>query len=105
MAWFRWPKKELLMRFFAVLVAICALSQAAIAQTPDCKSMADSAQRLSCYDKAAPPAASPATAKSARAAPASKVDSAKVDSAKYVDKISAEDALMNARLKNICRGC
>jgi hypothetical protein len=88
------------MRFFAVLVAICALSQAAIAQTPDCKSIADSAQRLSCYDKATPPAASPATAKSGRGAPASKVDSAK-----YVDSISAEDALMNARLKNICRGC
>jgi hypothetical protein len=100
MAWFRWPKKEFLMRFFAVLVAICALSQAAIAQTPDCKSIADSAQRLSCYDKATPPAASPATAKSGRGAPASKVDSAK-----YVDSISAEDALMNARLKNICRGC
>jgi hypothetical protein len=100
MAWFRWPKKEFLMRFFAVLVAICALSQGAIAQTPDCKSISDSAQRLSCYDKATPPAASPATGKSGRAAPASKVDSAK-----YVDSISAEDALMNARLKNICRGC
>ena len=25
--------------------------------------------------------------------------------AKYVDPISAEDALMNARLKNICHGC
>ena len=24
---------------------------------------------------------------------------------KYVDSISAEDALMNARLKNICWGC
>jgi hypothetical protein len=24
---------------------------------------------------------------------------------KYVDTIGAEDALMNARLKNICRGC
>jgi hypothetical protein len=24
---------------------------------------------------------------------------------KYVDSISAEDALINARLRNICRGC
>jgi hypothetical protein len=29
----------------------------------------------------------------------------KADTAARVDSISAEDALMNARLKNICRGC
>ena len=86
------------MRFFAVLVAICALSQTAIAQTPECKSMPDPGQRLACYDRAGPPAASSAAAKPR--APASKIDTEK-----YVDSISAEDALMNARLKNICRGC
>jgi hypothetical protein len=100
-----WPvplaTKGVEMRFFAVLVAICALSQTAIAQTPECKSMADAGQRLACYDKSAPPPASPAAAKQpSRPAPA-----AKVDAAKYVDRIGAEDALMNARLKNICRGC
>jgi hypothetical protein len=87
------------MRFIAILVAICALSQTAIAQTPACKSIPDSGQRLACYDKATPPPASPASAKSpARAA-------SKVEAGTYVDTISAEDALMNARLKNICRGC
>jgi hypothetical protein len=89
------------MKFLAVLVATCALSQTALAQTSECKSIADTAQRLACYDRAAPPPASPAAAKPAqRAAPVSKVDAGK-----YVDQISAEDALMNARLKNICRGC
>jgi hypothetical protein len=92
------------MRLFAVLVAICALSQTAVAQTPECKSISDAGARLGCYDKAARPAMSAATAKPA--APASaKAPAAKVDTAKYVDTISAEDALMNARLKNICRGC
>jgi hypothetical protein len=86
------------MRFIAILVAICALSQAAIAQTPACKSIADSGQRLACYDKATPPPASPAAARSP--APASQAEAGK-----YVDTISAEDAIMNARLKNICRGC
>jgi hypothetical protein len=86
------------MRLFAVLVAICALCQAAIAQTPECKSISNASARLACYDKAAPPAA---TAKPPlRAAPVSKVDSEK-----YVDSISAEDALVNARLKHICKGC
>jgi hypothetical protein len=90
------------MKLLAVLVAICALSQTALAaQTGDCKLIADTAQRLACYDRAAPPLASPAAVKPAsRAAPASKADAGQ-----YVDKISAEDALMNARLKNICRGC
>jgi hypothetical protein len=89
------------MRFIAILVAICALSQTAIAETPVCKSIADSAQRLACYDKATPPPATPAVAKSpGRAAPASNAEAGN-----YVDSISAEDKLMNARLKNICRGC
>jgi hypothetical protein len=89
------------MRFTAILVAIYALSQAAAAQTPACKSITDSGQRLACYDKATPPPASPAAARSRdRAAPASKAEAGA-----YVDAISAEDKLMNARLKNICKGC
>jgi hypothetical protein len=89
------------MRLFAVFVAICALCQPAIAQTPECKSISNASARLACYDKAAPPVASSATAKPpVRAAPVSKADSEK-----YVDSIGAEDARVNARLKNICRGC
>jgi len=86
------------MRFFVILVAISALSQSAMAQTSECKSLSEAAARLACYDKAAPPATSSAAAK--QRAPVSKVDAAK-----YVDTIGAEDAIMNARLKNICRGC
>jgi hypothetical protein len=94
-------RKGIEMRVFAALIAVYALSQTAVAQTPACKSITDSDQRLACYDKASPPATSSATAKpTSRTAPASKADAAK-----YVDTISAEDAAMNARLKNICRGC
>jgi hypothetical protein len=85
------------MRVVAVLIAIFALSQAAIAQTPECKSIAASDKRLACYDKAATPA------KSVERPAASKAPNA--DPAKYVDTISAEDVRMNAQLKNICRGC
>lgn len=88
------------MKFLVMLVAICGLSQSAIAQTGECKSIADAAGRLACYDKSAPPVASSATARPVRAVPASKADPAK-----YVDTIGAEDARMNAQLKNICRGC
>ena len=95
------------MRLFVVLAALGALSQTAIAQTPDCKSIADAAQRLVCYDKAAPPLTSAEKAAAARrAAPVTvRTPGSKADTEKYVDTISAEDALMNARLRNICRGC
>jgi hypothetical protein len=85
------------MRLFAVLAALCALCQTATAQTPDCKSISGTGARLACYDKTVAPVAASATAKP--------VPAAKPDPAKYVDAIGAEDALMNARLKNICRGC
>ena len=85
------------MKIVVLLIAICALSQAAIAQVPECRSIAARNERLACYDKAAP--ASKSTERPAAAT------APKADSSKYVDVISAEDALMNARLKNICRGC
>jgi hypothetical protein len=89
------------MRLFAVLAALCALCQTAMAQTPDCKSIPNPGARLACYDKAAPPVASSEPAKPAqRSVPVSKVDTGK-----YVDSITAEEALVNARLKSICRGC
>ncbi len=82
--------------------AICVLSQTALARSSDCKLIADAPARLACYDKAAP-APKPAVARPAAAAPA-KLPASNADG-KYVDTISAEDVLMNARLRNICRGC
>ena len=96
------------MRLFAVLVAACALSlPAAIAQTPDCTAAPDVDGLLPCRDK--PPSADKSKA-ARRAAPvstsaAAKADTGKADSGKYVDAIGAEDARMNAQLKNICKGC
>lgn len=90
------------MRFMALVGAFCALSQTALARTGDCKLIADAPARLACYDKASP-LPKPAVARPAAAALA-KLPVSTTDG-KYVDTISAEDALMNARLRNICRGC
>jgi hypothetical protein len=90
------------MRILAVLVALgalfqCAIARTSIAGTSECKSISNHGARLACYDRAAT---------SAPAKPALKpLPASNVDGDKYVDKIGAEDALMNARLKNICRGC
>ena len=98
-------QKGIQMKLIAIVAAICALSQTAIAQTGDCKLIADATARLACYDKTAPRAASTnRPCKAARRGPG-QAPGVEADDGKYVDTISAEDALMNARLKNICRGC
>jgi hypothetical protein len=99
------------MRPIAVLVAaagaICALPPTAAAQTGECRPIADPAVRLACYDKAAAATPSPPAATSAAAGPAiaARPPRAAVDNGKYVDSIADEDAVVNARLKGICRGC
>jgi hypothetical protein len=88
------------MRIFALLISLCALSQAAMAETPECKTIGNSNARLACYDKAAPPIAKPVVAKGTPV----KSEGAQ-DGTKYVDQISAEDARVTAKLKGICHGC
>jgi hypothetical protein len=95
-----------LARVFAAFAAICALSlialpQTALAQTRDCKSMVDADARLACYDNQAASAVKPG----ARPSASMSALGTKTDNGKYADPISAEDNLMNARLKNICKGC
>ena len=96
------------MKLFAVLVAVCALSLPAIAQTPDCTAAPDVDGLLPCRDKPTSAASKPIAPKRARplsASASAKADTGKADSEKYIDAIGAEDARMNAQLKNICRGC
>jgi hypothetical protein len=99
------------MRIIALLVSLCALSQAALsqpalsqpalAQTPQCKAIANPNQRLDCYDKASPPVVAPPVARPV----SQKIAPSKPDGSKDVDPISAEDARVSAQLKGICRGC
>ena len=101
----------------AILGAICALSQAAAAQTGECGSITDPAALLACYNNTAPPAAAARRAPAARPPPAAKpqVSAARppvaarpqasnADGSKYVDPIGKEDAIVRAKLR-ICRGC
>jgi hypothetical protein len=97
-------KKGIEMRLFTVIVALGALSQSALpqsalAQPPECRSIPDPGARLACYDKATPPVASTAkpTAPAARAS--------NPPAGGYIDSLSAEDARVDAQMKNICRGC
>jgi hypothetical protein len=89
------------MKFFALIAALCVVSQPVLAQTSTCQSIAKASDRLACYDKAAPPSQTRASA------PATKADAAKqpVDQATVVDLLAVENSKLDARLKTICRGC
>jgi hypothetical protein len=101
-----------------ILGAICALSQAAAAQTGECGSITDPAALLACYNNTTPPAAAARRAPAARPPAAAKPQVSTVpppvaarpqasnaDGSKYVDPIGKEDAIVRAKLRNICRGC
>lgn len=106
------------MRLIVVLGAICALTQSASAQTGDCSAVADPAAKLACYNNEPPPAVRrPATARLPAATRpvaekplaekplAAKTTTATTEGSKYIDQISAEDAIVSAKMRGICRGC
>ena len=95
------------MRLVAVLGAICALTQAAAAEIGDCSAIADAAAKLACYNNEAPPAAKkPAPPRMAPRSPATARPAASTtESTKYIDKIGDEDAVVDAKMRSICRGC
>jgi hypothetical protein len=95
------------MRLVAVLGAICALTQAASAESGDCTSIADSARQLACFNNEAPPAAKKTMPP--RMAPrlpaAARPTASTAEGTKYIDKIGDEDAIVSAKMRGICRGC
>ena len=80
---------------FAVLLVACVLCGPAIAQTNDCQSIAKASERLACYDKAAPPTSRSKPSASPPSAPAREAG----------DPLAAENARLDAKINNICRGC
>jgi hypothetical protein len=89
--------EEIVMKLIGVLAALCAFCSAAIAQTTECLSIVKPNDRLACYDKAMPP--------STRAKPAATSPVTSAQPGQFVDVLAAEDARLDARIKNICRGC
>jgi hypothetical protein len=84
------------MKSVALLIALSVVCGPAIAQT-ECQSVPKASDRLACYDKAAPPASK---TKPAAATPATQSQAGQV-----VDMLAVENARLDAKIKNICRGC
>ena len=76
------------------VLALCVCAQGALAAGPDCRAIEKTSERLACYDAASPPRKDKSAAVTND-----------VSRAAYKDPFLAEDAQMNAKLKNICRGC
>jgi hypothetical protein len=80
-----------------LLVALCVLCEPAIAQTTECQSIPKASDRLACYDRVSPPASK---GKPAAASPTSSSQSGQAG-----DLLAAENARLDAKINNICRGC
>jgi hypothetical protein len=89
--------RRMKMKPVALLVTLCAFCGPAIAQTSECQSVQKASDRLACYDRAAPPTSQ------GKPAAASQTSSSKRDQAQ--DPLAAENARLDAKINNICRGC
>lgn len=84
------------MKRVVLLVVLCALCGPAIAQTTECQSVPKASDRLACYDRVAPP-----TSKKKPAA----ASTSSSQSGQPADLLAAENARLDAKINNICRGC
>ena len=87
------------MRLITLILLTSAMSGAALAQTPECRTIAEPATRLACYDKATPPLAAATAPKRAATAKSQATPET------HMDSQSTEDALVTTRMNGICRGC
>jgi len=85
------------MKPVALLIAFLAFCGPAVAQTAECQSVPKASDRLACYDKAAPPAS--------KAKPAAATPAPQSQPGQAVDMLAVENARLDAKIKNICRGC
>ncbi len=85
------------MKSVALSIAFFAFYGPAIAQTAECQSVPKASDRLACYDKAAPPAS--------KAKPAAATPAPQSQAGQGVDMLAVENARLDAKIKNICRGC
>ncbi len=85
------------MKSIMLLAAFCAFCAPAIAQTNECQSIPKASDRLACYDKATPP--------TGRVKPAAASKTPASQPGPAGDQLAAENARLDAKINNICRGC
>jgi hypothetical protein len=91
------PLWRIAMKSLVLLIALCAFCGSATAQTSECQAIPKSSDRLACYDRAMPPMN--------KAKPASASATASPQRGQPGDLLAAENARLDAKINNICRGC
>ena len=94
--------------FLAATVALGASTGPASAESQDCKMLTDPAARLACYDRLNPPVATYPIPlpKPSHAIPLTRPDGTTGDVESSQGTLDAnEDAIVNAKMNSICRGC
>ena len=85
------------MKSIMLLAAFCAFCAPAIAQTNECQSIPKASDRLACYDKATP--------QTGRVKPAAASKTPASQPGPAGDQLAVENARLDAKINNICRGC
>jgi hypothetical protein len=86
-----------MMKIITALALLCTLFGAPTALAGECQSIPKADARLACYDQASPPVAPPDKSALSRV-PAQ-------PPGPPVDRLSQENARLDAKINNICRGC
>jgi hypothetical protein len=95
------------MRVFPLVALLVVVCQGAAAQITECSTVPKASDRLACYDKAAPPTTGKKPAASKTSAPPNQAAAGPDTSsqAPLADLLSVENSKLDAKIKNICRGC
>jgi hypothetical protein len=91
------------MKLLLLTALIFVGCQAAVAQTSECSTVPKASDRLACYDKAMPPAAGKKPAASETSGRPNQA--ATPSQAPLADLLATENLRLDAKIKNICRGC
>lgn len=91
------------MRWLVALIALGIFAGVARAETTDCKTIADPALRLACYDKINPPIATYPIPlpKPSHFIPLTRPDG----TPGYAGPTDGDDVAVSAKMNGICRGC
>ena len=93
------------MKLLLSTALIFAGCQGAVAQTSECSTVPKASDRLACYDRATPPTAAKKPAASRNSAPPNQPAADSQSQAPLADLLAVENAKLDAKIKNICRGC
>jgi hypothetical protein len=91
------------MKFLLLIALIFVGCQAAVAQTSECSTVPKASDRLACYDRAMPPTDGKKSAASRISGPPNQA--ATPSQAPLADLLATENSRLDAKIKNICRGC